>query len=200
MPRSLTLSEAMSELLPKQNTDLLPITHSTLRHPYTSSRLRIMSITRASARITRDLSPPARLSGNASSSTISLLSSETNAGGRHPFWSRAVAAAYVGQPCRSPFPAPVEAVLNRTPANRSNHQHLVMIAYDHNTLRLFGIPAFTLVVGIIFLAALAGLSFGVFRWRQRTGKILVIASAFILLLFALAIMLVLVTVHSGSMG
>lgn len=75
-----------------------------------------------------------------------------------------------------------------------------MITYDNNTLRLFGIPAFTLVVGIIFLAALAGLSFGVFRWRQLTGKILVIASAFILLLFALAIMLVLVTVHSGSMG
>ena len=75
-----------------------------------------------------------------------------------------------------------------------------MITYDHDTLRLFGIPLFTLVVGIVFLAALAGLSFGVFRWRQRTGKIVVIASALILLLFALAIMLVLITVGSGSMG
>ena len=75
-----------------------------------------------------------------------------------------------------------------------------MITYDHDTLRLFGIPLFTLVVGIVFLAALAGLSFGVLRWRERTGKIVVIASAFILLLFALAIMLVLITVGSGTMG
>lgn len=74
-----------------------------------------------------------------------------------------------------------------------------MITYDHNTLRLFGIPLFTLVVGSIFFAALAGLSFGVFRWKQRTGKLVVIASAFILLLFALAVMLVLITVGSGSM-
>jgi hypothetical protein len=76
----------------------------------------------------------------------------------------------------------------------------MIITYDHDTLRLFGIPLFTVVVGIVFLAALAGLAFGVFRWRQRTGKILVIASAFILLLFALAIMLVLMTVGSGTMG
>ena len=75
-----------------------------------------------------------------------------------------------------------------------------MFIYDHDTLRLLGIPVFTLVVGTMFLAALAGLSFGVYRWRQRTGKILVVASAFILLLFALAIMLVLITVGSGSMG
>lgn len=75
-----------------------------------------------------------------------------------------------------------------------------MFTYDHDTLRLLGIPVFTLAVGIMFLAALAGLSFGVFRWRQRTGKILVIASAFVLLLFALATVLVLMTVRSGSMG
>ena len=75
-----------------------------------------------------------------------------------------------------------------------------MITYDHDTLGLFGIPLCTLIVGIVFLAAIAGLSFGVFRWRQRTGKILVLASAFILLLFALAIILVLITVGSGSMG
>ncbi len=75
-----------------------------------------------------------------------------------------------------------------------------MMTYEHHTLRLFGIPLFTLIVGSVFLASLAGLSFGVFRWRQRTGKIVVLASAFILLLFALAIMLVLITVGSGSMG
>lgn len=75
-----------------------------------------------------------------------------------------------------------------------------MFAYDHDTLRLFGVPVFTLVVGIVFLAALASLAFGVFRWRRRTGKILVVASAFLLLLFALAILLVLITVGSGSMG
>jgi hypothetical protein len=52
----------------------------------------------------------------------------------------------------------------------------------------------------VFLAALAGLSFGVFRWKQRSGKIVAIASALILLLFALAMLLVLITVGSGSMG
>ena len=75
-----------------------------------------------------------------------------------------------------------------------------MISYDHDTLRLFGIPLFTLLVGSVFLAALAGLSFGVFRWKQRTGKIVTIAFALILLLFALAILFVLITVGSGSMG
>lgn len=75
-----------------------------------------------------------------------------------------------------------------------------MITYDHDTLRLFGIPLFTLLVGSVFLAALAGLSFGVFRWKQRTGKIVTIAFALILLLFALAILFVLITVGSGSMG
>ncbi len=75
-----------------------------------------------------------------------------------------------------------------------------MITYDHHTLRFFGIPLFTLVVGIMFFAALAGLFVGVSRWRQPGGKIAVIASESILLLFALAIILVLVTVGSGSMG
>jgi hypothetical protein len=76
----------------------------------------------------------------------------------------------------------------------------MMISYDHDTLRLLGIPVFTLVAGSIFLAALAGLSFGVFRWRLRSGKILVIASALFMLLFMLALILVLMTVGSGSMG
>ena len=75
-----------------------------------------------------------------------------------------------------------------------------MITYDHETLRLFGIPLFTLIIGSVFLVALAGLSFGVFRWGQRTGKIVVIVSAFLLLLFALAMILVLITVENGSMG
>lgn len=75
-----------------------------------------------------------------------------------------------------------------------------MFTYDHDTLRLLGIPVFTLVVGFSFLAALGGLIFGICRWRRRTGKIVFIASAFILLLFALAILLVLLTVGSGSMG
>jgi len=75
-----------------------------------------------------------------------------------------------------------------------------VITYDHHTLWLFGIPLFTLVVGITFLAALAALFFGVSRWRQPSGKIAVIASACVLLLFALAIVLVLATVGSGSMG
>jgi hypothetical protein len=75
-----------------------------------------------------------------------------------------------------------------------------MITFDHHTLRLFGIPVFTLVAGIVLVAALAGLVFGAFQWRRRTGKVVLIASAFILLLFALAVMLVLVTVGMGTMG
>ena len=75
-----------------------------------------------------------------------------------------------------------------------------MITYDHHTLRLFGIPLFTLLVGLVFLASLAGLVFGVSRWKQPAGKIAVIASGIILLLFTLAIILVLVTVANGSMG
>ena len=75
-----------------------------------------------------------------------------------------------------------------------------MITYDHHTLRLFGVPVFTLVVAIILCAALAGLFFGIPRWKQRGGRIAVIASAFVLLAFAVAVGLTLVTVGIGSMG
>ena len=75
-----------------------------------------------------------------------------------------------------------------------------MITYHHKTYWLFGLPVFTLIVGVLFLAALAGLSFGIFRWKQRAGKAAAVASAFVLMLFALAIMMVLITVGSGSMG
>jgi hypothetical protein len=75
-----------------------------------------------------------------------------------------------------------------------------MITYDDHTLRLLGIPLFTLVVGVLFIAALAGLTVGVIRWRRRSGKALVIVSALVLLLYALAVVLVLLTVASGSMG
>ena len=75
-----------------------------------------------------------------------------------------------------------------------------MITYDHDTLRLFGIPLFTLIVGVLFVAALAGLLFGVPRWKKTGGKISVIATSFVLLIFAAAIVLVILTVRSGSMG
>lgn len=75
-----------------------------------------------------------------------------------------------------------------------------MITYDHHRLRLFGIPFFTLVVGILFVAAIAGLLFGLSRWGRPSGKVAVLVSTFVLLLFVLAIILVLVTVGSGSMG
>lgn len=75
-----------------------------------------------------------------------------------------------------------------------------MITYDHDTLRLFGMPLFTLVVGIFFLASLAALFFGLSRWKQPSGKIVVIASGVVLLLFALAIIFVLVTVATEIMG
>jgi hypothetical protein len=75
-----------------------------------------------------------------------------------------------------------------------------MITYDQHTLRLLGIPLFTLVVLIVCIASIAALLFGVVQWRQPSGKIFVITSAFILLLIALAIILVLVTVGLGTMG
>jgi phosphoglycerol transferase MdoB-like AlkP superfamily enzyme len=76
----------------------------------------------------------------------------------------------------------------------------MMMTHDHPTLQMFGTPLFTILVGTVFLAAVAGMVFGVWRWRQRTGKIVFVASALILLLFALAVVLVLITVASGSMG
>lgn len=75
-----------------------------------------------------------------------------------------------------------------------------MYAGYHHTLRLFGIPIFTLVVGIVFFAAIAGLIFGVSQRRRPAGKIAVIASASVLLLFLLAISFILLTIASGSMG
>ena len=75
-----------------------------------------------------------------------------------------------------------------------------MITYDHFTYRLFGIPFFTLAVGIAFLVAAGALYFGVSHWRQRRGKVAVLAGGSILLLFALAVICVIVTVTSGSMG
>lgn len=75
-----------------------------------------------------------------------------------------------------------------------------MFTYDHHTLRLLGIPVFTLIVGGLFIAALAGLLFGIPRWQKTSAKIAVIASALTLAAFALAAVFVLITVWSGSMG
>ena len=83
---------------------------------------------------------------------------------------------------------------------QDSNERSPMFTYDHHTLLLFGVPVFTLVIGTLLGAALAGLAFGVFRWKQRSGKIVAIASALVLLGFALATVLVLITVASGSMG
>jgi hypothetical protein len=91
--------------------------------------------------------------------------------------------------------------LQASPTGRkSTPLTIKMITFDHHTLRLFDIPIFTLVVGIMFFVALAVLCFGISRWRQPVGKIAVFSSVFILLLFTVAIVLVLITVGSGSMG
>jgi hypothetical protein len=74
-----------------------------------------------------------------------------------------------------------------------------MFTYDYHTLRFFGYPVFTLIVGAVFFASLAGLFFGIPRWSQWKGKITVIVSAGVLLLFALVILLVCFTVWIGSM-
>ena len=75
-----------------------------------------------------------------------------------------------------------------------------MDTHSNTTLLLFGVPLFTLVAGLLFVAALAGLVFGILRWKRRSGKVLVIVSALVLVLFALAAGLVFLTVASGSMG
>jgi tetrahydromethanopterin S-methyltransferase subunit C len=74
-----------------------------------------------------------------------------------------------------------------------------MFTYTHDTLRLFGIPVFTLIVISLFVAALAGLLLGIPRWKKTGAKIVVIASTLVLLAYALAIVLVLITVWIGSM-
>jgi len=75
-----------------------------------------------------------------------------------------------------------------------------MITYDHDTLRLFDIPVFTIIIGALFVAALAGLFFGIPRWKKTGAKIAVVASSLVLLIFAGAIVLAIFTVSSGSMG
>ncbi len=74
-----------------------------------------------------------------------------------------------------------------------------MLTYEHHTLRLFGFPVFTLVVGVLFVAAVVGLVYGVSRWRLVQGKIALFASACVLLCFSLAIAFVFFTVITGSM-
>ncbi|MFO1041015.1 MAG: hypothetical protein U0941_04470 [Planctomycetaceae bacterium] len=87
----------------------------------------------------------------------------------------------------------------RRPKRRLGHP-AIMITFDNQTLRLAGFPAFTLVVAIVFLAALAGLTIGVFNWRHPAGKISVLVSLLIMSLFAVAMTLVMITVESGSMN
>ena len=74
---------------------------------------------------------------------------------------------------------------------------------NHNvsdSLPLVGLPLVTLVAGVLLIAALAGLIVGIPRWKKTGAKVAVIASALVLLGFALATVLVLLTVWSGSMG
>ena len=65
---------------------------------------------------------------------------------------------------------------------------------------LFGIPAFSLVLGAVLMAAIGSLFFGISRWRQPRGKPLTITAGIVLLLFLIAVICVLITVSSGSMG
>lgn len=80
------------------------------------------------------------------------------------------------------------------------HGRTGMITFEHETLRLCGVPVFSLVIGIVFLAAASGFLFGIARRKQPGGRLALIASASILLLAVVAIALVLLTVMSGSMG
>ena len=89
--------------------------------------------------------------------------------------------------------------MREVPASLSNYLDNIMFTYTHDTLRFFGVPVFTLIIASLFVAALAGLLLGIPRWKQTGAKIVVIASTLVLLAYALAIVLVLITVWIGSM-
>ncbi|MBL8859363.1 MAG: hypothetical protein JNL28_12705 [Planctomycetes bacterium] len=61
-------------------------------------------------------------------------------------------------------------------------------------------PTFSLVVGLILVAAILAIIVGIARWRQTWGKVLVLAASVVLLTFAAVVCCVLITVSSGSMG
>lgn len=58
----------------------------------------------------------------------------------------------------------------------------------------------TIALGMVVVASVPGLLIGLFRMHRTDGKILLILSALVLLLFILTLIAVLFTVWSGSMG
>ncbi len=75
-----------------------------------------------------------------------------------------------------------------------------MITYDHDTLRLFGIPVFTIVISLLLLTAVTLFLWGVTHWKKTAGKIAAVAAGLVLLAMILAVLAMLLTVASGSMG
>lgn len=75
-----------------------------------------------------------------------------------------------------------------------------MMTNDHDTLRLFGIPVFTIVISLLLLSAVTLFIWGVTHWKKATGKIAVVAAGLVLLATILAVVAILLTVATGSMG
>ena len=75
-----------------------------------------------------------------------------------------------------------------------------MLTQSPPILALLGIPTFSLIVGLVIVAAIAALIIGVFRWRQTSGKVVAITAGVVLLSIASVGICVLITVWSGSMG
>lgn len=74
---------------------------------------------------------------------------------------------------------------------------------NHNgpsMLAFLGIPAFSLVVGLVIVAAIAAFIFGVSHWRQTRGKVIALTAGVALVLLVTVVICVLITVWSGSMG
>jgi hypothetical protein len=67
-------------------------------------------------------------------------------------------------------------------------------------LAFLGVPIFSLVVGLVIVAAIAAFIFGFSRWRQSLGKVITITAATVLLSLVAVVICVLITVWSGSMG
>lgn len=64
----------------------------------------------------------------------------------------------------------------------------------------FGVPAFSIVAGLMVVTTIGAFIFGLCNWKNTSGKVTAILSGLILALLALVAFGVLLTVWSGSMG
>lgn len=74
-----------------------------------------------------------------------------------------------------------------------------MNAVSLSLLALLRVPTFSLVAGLVIVAAIVASVLGVSRWQQTNGKVIAIVAGAVLLSCVAAVICVLITVWSGSM-